>query len=455
MMRSRHGKMRGLLSVVSVSLLVFMLSVCAEAKDPASSAKKIKIGVAGPMKFSWGKNMWVGAQVAAEEINAHGGVVVKGVRYDIEAINADSNDYQSVVDAVNTVKRFITVDKINFLIAGARTEATLAQQEVMADYRVIYIFSGGGSPVMHTRLAENYERFKYFFNMVPNAIDQNRTYGALLDTAAAKIREDLGIAKPKVALVMEKAKWADAIVDAAKATLPKMGMEVVGEWRPSAMASDLTSELSAIKAAGAHIIYEVFTGPAAVIFNKQVGELQIPVAVVGVNTEGIGMGKRYWNETNGMCEFETAVGWDFGSVEITKKTAAVYNVLFNRIKEIPFMTAYTCYDAIYLLKEAAERAGSLESDAVVRELEKTDYAATFGRVAFHPKGHKWPHGTVWGAGYQTFIGFQWQAGKMVAVWPNGRSPHPALDAGSGWEGLKYKGTGDFKLAPRMIKYWKK
>ena len=42
----------------------------------AWGAKKIKIGVIGPMKYVQGKSNWNGALMAAEEINAKGGVQV-------------------------------------------------------------------------------------------------------------------------------------------------------------------------------------------------------------------------------------------------------------------------------------------------------------------------------------------------------------------------------------------
>ena len=38
------------------------------------TGKKIKIGVIGPMKFAAGKHNWWGAEMAADEINAAGGI---------------------------------------------------------------------------------------------------------------------------------------------------------------------------------------------------------------------------------------------------------------------------------------------------------------------------------------------------------------------------------------------
>ena len=447
-MKSEHLTIKQCLISLLVCCVILIGGLTAEAKDT------IRIGVAGPMNFSWGKNMLAGVQVAAEEINAAGGVSVGVKKMKIEVVSRDSNDYLSVLDAVNAIKKLITIDKVDFLDFGARSEAIIAQFEVMADYKIVSMCGGGGSPRLHKPLAENYDRYKYFFNPVPNAVDQNRGYLAMLNMAANKIRKEFGIAKPKVALVMEKALWTDALVKLAKKQFPELNLEIVGVWKPSPMATDMTAELTAIKAAGAQIIYEVFTGPAAVILNKQVGELQVPVTVLGLNMAGASMGKDYWDETNGMCAYETTMAADFSTVKVTEKSKPVYDKLFKKLgNKMPTLTGFAQYDNVYTLKEAIERAGTMKSDAVVAEMEKTNWIGSQGRVAFYPKTHHWPHAAIFGPGYFTFVGFQWRDGKMFGVWPDGVMP--PLEKDPAWEGLRYEGIVDFQLPPRMTEYWKK
>ena len=65
----------------------------------------------------------------------------------------------------------------------------------------------------------------------------------ILEMAAKVMAKELDIPKIKVAVVAEKAAWADPIVGIAQENLPKMGMEIVGVWRPSPTATDTTSEL--------------------------------------------------------------------------------------------------------------------------------------------------------------------------------------------------------------------
>ena len=60
---------------------------------PAWSANTIKIGVIGPMQFVQGKGHWNGATLAADQINAKGGVNVGGKMMKVELVKADSNIY--------------------------------------------------------------------------------------------------------------------------------------------------------------------------------------------------------------------------------------------------------------------------------------------------------------------------------------------------------------------------
>ena len=60
---------------------------------PAWGAKTIKIGVIGPMQFVQGKGHWNGATMAAEEINAKGGVNVGGK---MMKIDTDQGRFQRI-----------------------------------------------------------------------------------------------------------------------------------------------------------------------------------------------------------------------------------------------------------------------------------------------------------------------------------------------------------------------
>src|SRR5512139_1530740 len=79
-----------------------------------ATAQGIKVGVIGPMNFMQGKGHWDGATLAAEEINAQGGLQVGQKKMKIELVKADSNEFLSITDATNAMERLMTQDKVNF-----------------------------------------------------------------------------------------------------------------------------------------------------------------------------------------------------------------------------------------------------------------------------------------------------------------------------------------------------
>ena len=74
------------------------------------------------------------------------------------------------------------------------------------------------------------------------------------------------------------------------------------------------------------------------------------------------------------------------------------------------------YMAVYALKDAIERAGTLDSDAVVKALETIDLMGVYGRIRFDPKTHQVIPSADPAEGAVSGF-FQWQDGKRVVFWP--------------------------------------
>ncbi|MDY7037712.1 MAG: ABC transporter substrate-binding protein [Thermodesulfobacteriota bacterium] len=412
-----------------------------------SRARKIKLGVIGPMAFLAGKSTDYGATMAVEEINSSGGVHVGKARYNIDIFKADDNCLRNVSDAVSAMERLITVDQVDFVIGGYHSESVFAQQDIMADHKKIFIDSGSASLRQPARLAKDYERYKYYFRIMTTSIHTGESILGSADMVADKFRKELGIKTPRVALLMEKLVWVDPIVPFCQKHLSGMGMEVVGVWRPSSMASDLTAEWTAIKASDAHMVLEISSGPTGTISPRQWAGLQIPVALLGNSLQA--MVGSHWEDTNKNCNYQLTTS-TIGPAEVTPKTMPFYHKFEKKYGGYAHCMALQAYDAVYVLKKAIERAGSLDTEKVVKSLEKTDFIGVLGRIIFEPRDHKYPHMNRVGPGYYTMVAFQWIDGKQVVVWPDGR----ALLGDKTYVGYKYGGTKDYVLPPWVIKYWK-
>jgi branched-chain amino acid transport system substrate-binding protein len=429
---------------VLAMVFLFVVSSWADA-----FAQEIKIGVIGPMKFVQGIGHWNGAVMAAEEINAKGGIQVGTKKMKIKLIQADSNEFLSVTDATNAMERLMTQDNVDFVVGGFRSEAVLAMQDIAMDHKKIFIGCGAAHNELCERVAKNYNTYKYWFRATPyNSTYLVRSAFIQLGTIAAVVKQSLNIPQIKVAVVAEKAMWADPMIPAAEATFPKMGMEVVGVWRPSPVATDVTAELSAIQRSEAHIIFPFFTSSVGIPFARQAGELKIPAVQVGINVEA--QKDSFWHATQGMGNYVITSNTYARGVEYNELTEPFVDGYIKRFGEVPTYTSDTYGAIIYMLAPTIEQAGSLDSDKLVSILEERVFKAPGGTIKYMKDAEGQPlHDITWGPGFAFAIATQWQDGKLVGVWPNKWKMTPESPE------VTYKGVVPIKIPPWMIEKYKK
>ena len=424
------------LTTGAIVLLVACLALTTVVGCGEKAAKEIKIGVIGPMQFQMGKQHWMGATLAADEINATGGIKVGNDTYQIKLVKVDSNELVSPSDAATAAEKAITVDKVDFLMGTIRSEAALAVQEVAMDYQKIFMVCGSSETKMSEKVTENYDRYKYWFRVTPvSNTNLAKLNFLLVGMVAQKIGAQLKIA-PKLAIVAEKASWTEAIIAAAQAVLPLKGIQIVGVWQPSAEATDVTAELQAIKNSGANMIMTALSGTVGIPYARAWEELEIPAASVGINV--MAQSDAFFENTSGLGNYETTLNTYARGVEFTDKTKPFMDAFIAQMGETPTYNAGT-YDAVYILKGAIEAAGSLNQDAIVTKLEQTDYDGTAGHFAFDAS-----HDVIWGPGNVTAVGVQWQNGELKGIWP---------PADGSWYGVKYTGIVDYQLPPWVVQSW--
>ncbi len=425
-----------IVSKLAIILLIACLVMMGVSCGDEEEANELKVGVIGPMQFQMGEHHWMGATLAADEINAAGGIQVGEDSYQIKLVQVDSNELVSVPDAASAAEEAISVDNVDVLIGTIRSEAALAVQEVAMDYETIFMVCGSSETAMSEKVAEDYDRYKYWFRITPvnNTALGNLNF-LLVGAVAQKIGAELMMA-PKLAVFAEKASWTEAIVAAAQAYLPPQGIEVVGVWQPSDKATDVTAELTAIEAAGANMIMTALSGPVGIPYSRAWEELQIPAASVGINV--MAQADDFFVNTGGFGNYEMTLNSLARDVALTEKTLPFIEAFIAETGEMPTYNAGT-YDALYVLKEAIERADSVDMDDIVVELENTDYNSVAGRIVFDDN-----HDVTWGPGYVTALGVQWQDGELKGVWP---------PADGSWNGVAYEGIVDYQLPPWVVEFW--
>ena len=397
-----------MLRQLAAALSAFLL-----ASSPAVTLADgvVKIAVLGPMAFVHGESHWAGAELARDEINAAGGIAVRGGRLKIELLRVDTNELLSVPDAVNAMERAITRDKADVLVGGFRSEAVLAMQEVAMDHKKLFLGCGAADVKLGTNVEKEYGRYKYWFRVLPpNSPALGRTLFTVLGDIAGQVRRDLKKEAPRVAILAEKLLWTEAILAAARTRLPEMGLEVVGLWQPSPTATDVSAELAAIDRTGADLVLTALSGPVGIVVARQMGERHMRATAFGVNIEAQKTG--FWEATAGRGNYVATLD-AYAEVELTPATVAFVRAFTARYRKMPTYTAGT-YDAIKLLREASEKAGTIDADELVPVIETMRFVGTGGILEYDRA-----HDPIWGPGKVTGIAVQWQDGKKVPFWPAG------------------------------------
>jgi branched-chain amino acid transport system substrate-binding protein len=426
--------------------MVFLFGM---ASFTVAFGQEIKIGVIGPMQFVQGHGHWNGATMAAEELNAKGGVQVGNKKMKIALIQADSNEFINVTDATNAMERLITKDKVDFVVGGFRTEAVLVMQDIAMENKKIFIGVGAAHNELCDRVAKNYKTYKYWFRGSPfNSSFLGRTSFIHLGTVGAILKQSLNIPKLKVAIVAEKAVWTEPMIKAAEGTIPKMGMEIVGIWRPSDKATDVTAELAAIQSSEPHIIFTIFSASVGITFARQAGELKIPAVQVGINVEAQKDG--FWQATQKMGNYVATMNTYARGVEYNELTKAFVDGYVKRFHETPEYTADTYTAIVYGLAPTIEQAGTLDPDKLVSILENRVYKGPAGPISYLKDAEgRHLHELKWGPGGLTSLGVQWQDGELKAFWPNKWKATPEAPE------ITYKGIVPYKIPTWMIEKYKK
>jgi branched-chain amino acid transport system substrate-binding protein len=438
-------------SVLLILLAALILPACGKPKEE----NVIRVAVCGPMQFMQGEHHWMGASMAADEINNAGGVNIGGTQYMIKLYKVDSNEILDVAGAASSVERAITVDKADFILGGFRTEAVFPMSDVAMDNKKLFFNCGAATAALQQRVQDDYDRYKYFFKTTP----YNETFLVTSDfkmmaMVAARLKQELGIEKPKVAAIIEKLEWTEKMVLATKVRLPQMGFDLVGVWQPSDTATDVTAELTAIANAEPHMIFTLFSGPVGVTYAKQRGELKIPAVSVGIIVEG--QKKGFWEATGGKGNYEIVLNTYAKGTAVTAKSIPFFDEFERRTGEFPTYTGAT-YDALHMAKMTIEKAQTLDPDALVPLIEQIVYESTAGIIAYYPidsspSPPKCPHDLVYGPDRVTGVGTQWIDGELKCVWP--KKEYGSVDDYGDWK-FEYPGTIPFVIAPEVLAKYKK
>lgn len=387
-------------AVFLIMLMTALVCMPAYAEKPP-----IKLGLTSAWDFSGGQGVKRGTLMAIRDINAAGGVLGRklvSVSYDNKGVSDE---------AKKVIERMLYSDKVDAIIGFWRSELAIGCQPLIMEAKKIMIICGAAAPILtKERVVKDYNTYKYTFT---TAIESSR-YKNLFGKPIELARDKLGL--KKMALIAESITFFKPLVGYVNKNYKDM---IVYQTKFSATATDLSMEFSKAKATGADLLYVLSSGPAGTASVKQWHDMQIPALYTGFNVQA--QDANFNKNTEGKCDgVQTLHAGGAAGVAVTPKSIPWCKAYEKIYGELPIGAEdATAYDAVWAWAKAVEKAGTTDSDAVVKALESKDYkyegvsGVIEGFDKMHnPYGGAWKEGECWG-----LCAIQWQNGKREVIYP--------------------------------------
>jgi branched-chain amino acid transport system substrate-binding protein len=391
------------------------IAICAALGISCSkpNPKVIRIGAIYPLSgpvASTGKDCLNGAELAVDIINGKYDLDLPMARTEgipnlggakLELVVADSKGDPK--NGPTEVERLVTQDKVSAIIGTYQSSVTKTASEATERLKVPYVCSDSSSPTLTER------GFRYFFRASPHdarfARDQFDFLKELWREKQQKIET--------IAVLYENTEFGVNVGKQVVKLAPEYGYRIVADVSYANNASDVHGEVDKLVKANPDVLMHASYISDAILFTKTFKEM--------------GFRPKAFMTFAGYIEpaYLPAVKADANDVIVratfaqdlakNKPLVAKVNELFKKKYGTDMSeNAARSFTAPFVLADAYNRAKTLESEAVVKALEETDFGSSqviypWAGVKFDPKTHQ----NVYARG----ILVQIQNENYVTIWP--------------------------------------
>ena len=302
------------------------------------------------------RNGW---QLALDEINAKGGVLGRK----LEIVSRE--DGGTTGDATRVAEELVTREGVSLLFGSFLSNVGVAMADFANQKKIVYI---AAEPL--TDAVTMAQGNRYTFRIRPNNFMQ---VGMLVEQAKAFGAKRWAIVAPNYEYGQSAAEVFKRLI---KERVP--GAEIVVEQYPALGKIEAGATVSAIEQAKPDGIFNVLFGPDLTQFVRE------------GNTRGLFEGKSIISLLTGEPEWllplkdEVPEGWTVTGYpwdEITnpqhKAFVDAYRAKFN---DTPRLGSLLGYMVVYMIRDSIERAGSTDTEALIKALEDAKFDTVIGPV---------------------------------------------------------------------------
>ena len=349
---------------VIVGAVVAMCAVAASAQETV-----VKIGHVAPMsggQAHYGKDNENGARMAVEDLNAKG-VVVGGKKVKLELVAEDDAADPKQGTAVATK---LCDAKVQGVVGHLNSGTTIPASKVYNDCGLPMITGAATNPKL------TQQGFKNVYRIIAN----DNALGAGLALHAAN-----NLKVKTVAIVDDRTAYGQGVAEVFKKTAMAKGIQVVDEQYTNDKATDFTAILTAIKSKKPDAIF--YGG-----MDTQGGPLLRQMEQLGLTDVKVFGG-------DGICTAELAKNSGgaktLGNVVCAEGGASLEKMPSGKTWKARYDAKYPgqfqvyspyTYDAVGVLVDAMQRAGSTDPKVYGPLLFQSDYQGVTSKIAFESDG---------------------------------------------------------------------
>lgn len=338
----------------------------------ANAAGVVKIGVNQPLTgavAASGNFVTNGAKIAADEINAKGGI--NGTKIQLVVEDNKSNP----TEAVNAAEKLIVRDKVPVILGAWSSTYTLAVMPKLMEYEVPMVVETSGADKITT------SGNPYIFRICP-------TNGMEAQSFARHVA-DLKIRKADMLVVNND--WGRGSAAAFQAMLKEKGVAVGKVLTMDAAAQDLTSQLSSLKAGDSDTLFVTTAVEQLTLVLKQAQSIGLKrrIVTLGGSQSPNQLIEHAGSAANGSMHNVMFAPW-FPDASADPAAAKAFIAEWTkRGHDAAGLTeGFRGYDGIRTIAAAIATAGDPTPKKIRDALWKTQLTGLTGKIAFTPVGPK-------------------------------------------------------------------
>jgi len=343
------------LLITASTLVAGMLAGCSAGGKNASKEDEFKVGVNLELSgavASYGQSLESGIDLAIKEINADGGIDGKKI------VPVKVDNKSDLTEATNGALKLIDQDKVSAIIGAATSGDTVAQVQIANDKQTVLLTPSGTAP--NVTVNEDGKLNEYAF----------RT--SFIDPFQGNVAANFAINDLKIknaAIYADSASdYAKGLAAAFKETFTVAGGKIVSEESYVAKDTDFSATLTRIKGKNPEFVFIPGYYEEVGLIIKQAREMGITAPFMGAD----GWDSPKLIDLAGAENLNnTFITNHYSSEDPDEKIQKFVSAFKDEYGKSPDAFNALGYDSVYLLKDAAERAGSTDSDKIKEELAKT------------------------------------------------------------------------------------